>query len=168
MTVRERHDAPPALFSFGTLMDIDVLLRVTKLPGEAIGLRRAMLPNHRQRQVLGESFPVVQPLAGAMTEGVLIDGLTPQAIARIRFFEGDEYRLDEIAVQLPDGTTEPARYFADTERYRVADHAWDLQTWQRTEKALFLQRIDQYMPLYGTMSATEADAYWLASASDNP
>lgn len=148
------------LFSFGTLMDADILATVSGQPLSALHCEAAGVSGYAQREVVGQDFPVLVEDARATTTGVIISGLNELALDRILFFEGDEYRLQDIDVQSESGQTVACQYFTDTAVYDVRDTPWDFDAWQMREKADFLIRTRNFMTLYGRMSATDADAFW--------
>ena len=152
-------DSKP-LFSFGSLMDCDVLTCVSGQPLSELSIVAGTASGYVQRAVMDQSFPVLVSSTSALTTGVLISGLTDIAMDRILFFEGDEYELADITVETSNGEAVPCRYFQDTAVYEVSDHSWDFLHWQATEKAEFLVRTKRFMRLFGTMSATDADVFW--------
>lgn len=147
------------LFCFGTLMDTSVLALVSAQPLQELTVVPAMLRDHVQREVIGESFPVLVPEPGGTASGSLIHGLDETALERILFFEGDEYRLAPLTV-IVDGTSLEASHFEDANTYRTGERSWDLASWQTVHRAEFLTRAKAYMQLFGTMSKAEADAHW--------
>ena len=147
------------LFSFGTLMDDGVLELVSGQSRSDLHVEPVVLVDHVQREVIGESFPVLLPQPGGRAPGTLIFGLNQTAMQRILFFEGEEYALDALEVEL-DGRPVAACHFRDANTYRTGDRTWDLGTWQQSSRAEFLPRARRYMALYGTMSKREADAHW--------
>ncbi len=152
------------LFSYGSLMDADILRLVIGDEIESTSMRPAQLAGYRCVQLPNESFPVLQAEAGKIVQGQLIENLSALATDRIRFFEGDEYELEHCQVQTDAGARQ-ALYCADVTSPGELNVPWLLADWQREHKVLFSKRVENYMKLFGTMSATEADAYWLASAA---
>ena len=149
------------LFSYGSLMDADVLRIVIGPEYDAVVTSPAQLAGFRCVQYPTETFPILHAETRKLVDGLLIDGLSALAYQRILFFEGDEYELQSCLVQTHGGERE-ALYCADvTEPGELYDE-WTLARWQREHKAAFCVHVEQYMALFGTMSATEADQHWLA------
>lgn len=158
----------PPLFVFGTLMDKDVLKWVCGMDLSELELQPAVANGFKRRQVKGECFPVLVPSALGKVSGLLIGGLTPLALQRAQFFEGDEYQLQGIVVEgMPDSHSSllipgdiNAQYFADHQIYDIEDHDWSVHTWREQEKQDFMSRLTHYMTYFGSLSAAEADQYW--------
>ena len=156
------------LFVFGTLMDEDVLKWVSGMDLSELELQPAVANGFKRRQVKGECFPVLVPSAQAKVSGLLIGGLTPLALQRTQFFEGDEYYLEGIVVAgMPDSHSSlltpgdiNAQYFADHQVYDIENRDWSVHTWREQEKRDFMPRLTHYMTFFGSLSAAEADQYW--------
>ena len=140
-------------------MDPEILALVSGMPLSELDIRPATVIDHVQREVIGEVFPVLVPAPGQHADGFLIYGLSAQALDRILFFEGEEYRLEPLTVRLSDGL-HAARYFRDTAVYQISEHSWDFDGWRIKERDEFIRRTNDYMALYNTMSAADADAHW--------
>lgn len=148
------------LFSFGTLMDTELLTTVCGQHLDTLELTPACVQDHVRRWVTDDHYPVLVPQLGSATTGLVIGGLTQEALNRIVFFEGEEFELSPLAVQRADGTMLSVQYFADTNRKVISDSEWTLEQWQRSTKPDTMVRVARYMQCYGKMSAEEADAYW--------
>ncbi|MFT5896468.1 MAG: hypothetical protein ACI8VW_003351 [bacterium] len=149
-----------ALFSFGTLMDTDLLPLVCEQAMGTLVLETAVVPDRSRRWVLDDHYPVLVKEQGRTTEGLIIRGLKEVALNRIIFFEGEEFNLEPLSVQKANGDWEQVQYFADTNLKEISTWEWTLSEWQQTTKADTLNRIIRYMQCYGKMSIAEADAYW--------
>ena len=141
-------------------MDTELLPLVSEQALDSLTLQQATVPDHRRRWVLDDHYPVLVPAHGETTRGLVIRGLTEEALNRIIFFEGEEFSLSPIDVQLDNGSWEAVSYFADNHRKEISDSDWSLEEWQRTTKADTMPRVARYMKCYGKMSRAEADAYW--------
>lgn len=149
-----------SLFVFGSLMDPQVLSLVSGMSESALELVPATVQGYRQGEVVEESYPVLVACKSAQTEGLLINGLSSLALQRILFFEGDEYQLQPIDTVTASGQPVAAHYFCDAGVYTVRDTSWDFALWQQIHKASFIEASRQYMALFGTMTAAQADAHW--------
>ena len=149
-----------ALFTFGTLMDPDVLGIVSQQDLSTLVRETARVDNHVRRWVLDDHYPVLVASPGNHTCGLIIRGLQDEAMSRIEFFEGDEFTLRTLSVENARGELEEVCYFADNERHRISDEEWLLELWQVSTKPATLPRVERYMGCYGKMTTTEADAYW--------
>ena len=151
---------PPDLFSFGTLMDTELLPLVCQQDIQTLTLEPATVQNQARRWVIDDHYPVLVPELGSVTHGLIIRGLEPEALKRIVFIEGEEFEVQPLEVVRSDGQVENVQYFADTHRKTISDTEWSLEEWQRTTKADTLVRLARYMQCYGNMTPAEADAYW--------
>jgi len=155
------------LFVFGTLMDDEVLAAVSGMSLSDLQLNPAVATGFMRRLVLGESFPVLVPTADEKVSGLLIEGLSQEALDRCSFFEGDEYRLQDLQVErLPDSHSHlisgvvDAVYFADTDIYELDAKDWSIERWRIDDKPDFIPRLNHYMSFFGKLSTTEADKHW--------
>lgn len=149
-----------ALFSFGTLMDTELLELVCEQAVSTLQIEPAEVRDHVRRWVIDDHYPVLVPEPGSHTQGLIIRGLSEIAMDRIVFFEGEEFTVQPIEVVRESGELEGVEYFADNHRKNISDTDWSLPEWQRTTKPDTLQRVVVYMACYGKMSPAEADAYW--------
>lgn len=148
------------LFTFGTLMDPDVLGLVAQQDLSTLDIEPATVPDHVRRWVLDDHYPVLVSSPGSSTSGLIIRGLQDEAMRRIEFFEGDEFSLRTLRVENARQLPEEVCYFADNQRQCISDTEWLLEEWQQSTKPATLPRVERYMQCYGTMTTAEADAYW--------
>lgn len=148
------------LFSFGTLMDTDLLELVCEQALSELQLEPATLNDFKPCWVENDHFPVLVSERGAVTNGVIIRGLSELAQQRIIFFEGGEFAVNTLMVVNSAGLAETVNYFADTQRLLISERVWLLNDWQQLTKADTLPRVQRYMQCFGKMSIDEADAYW--------
>ena len=148
------------LFSFGTLMDADLLQLVCGHDTSSIVREPAVVSDYVPLWVRDDHYPVLVARPGANTSGIILRNLSPQALDRIVFFEGGEFTVQQIDVTSASGIVERVPYFADNVHQGVSDVVWRLEHWQQTTKPDTLPRVERYMQCYGKMSVDEADAYW--------
>lgn len=149
-----------ALFSFGTLMDAELLELVCQQSMETLVLEPAKVIDHARRWVIDDHYPVLLPEKGRDTQGLIIRGLNDESLERIVFFEGEEFTVQLIDVLRENDQSETVKHFADNHRKVISDSDWSMEQWQRTTKPDTMPRVHRYMQCYGRMSAAEADAYW--------
>ena len=164
MTKDGRDERPPPrapLFAFGTLMDPDVLALVCDVEPGRFRTEPARAEDSARRWVVDDHYPVRVAAAGESLPGLLVHGLDDESLARIEFFEGEEFVLAPLLVRrASDGAPIEARHFAHTGRKAVAEAPWELADWQASTKADTLPRVRRYMACFGRMSVVEADAHW--------
>lgn len=141
-------------------MDAQVLQLVSAQAVDTLVTEPADVAGHARRWVLDDHYPVLVADAACRTSGLIIRGLEPEAMQRIEFFEGEEFSLELMHVERPDGHVERVSYFSSNHRHPVSDREWLLEEWQQTTRQHTLPRIERYMQCYGRMSIAEADAYW--------
>ena len=130
------------LFFYGTLIDDEVRRLVV---GAAVAVTSARVIGFRRVVVAGRDYPMLRHRAGRRVEGVLTGPLAPEAIRRLRFYEGREYRLRPIQVECgPEGRVTAAAFFCPPGV--AADHReWRLDQWRRRGKRAALRRIAALM-----------------------
>jgi len=158
----DRPDHP--LFVFGTLRDPLVLALVLAREAQSVTVREAWLHGHVTVHLPGESYPVLEPRHGARAPGLLLEALDGEDMARIAFFEGEEYAFEHATVVAPDAGEVVALLCAERSQRTGARPRWRLEDWQREHRESFLLAAQRYMALYGRMSVEEADALWISFA----
>lgn len=148
------------LFSFGTLMDAELLVAVTGNTNDGVRREPAVVDDYVALWVVNDDYPVLVPRSGACTQGMIIRGLTTEALDRIVFFEGGEFNVEQLQVINSNGSPECVSYFADTNIKQASERIWTLEQWQQATKADTMVRVERYMQCFGKMSIDEADAYW--------
>lgn len=112
-------------FFYGTLCHAPLLRAVL---GRAVPLRPARLPGHRVHWAAGQAFPLIVAADGATAAGLLAEGLGPEDVARLDFYEGG-FGYDTRAVTVDAGAAVTARvYVAEPGRW-TPGAAWNLDAW---------------------------------------
>ena len=146
----------PALFFYGTLRHRPLLDLVLGPAGASrLRLMPARLRDHAARWVAGECFPMIGAEPGAEAEGVLAEGLWPEDLARIAFYEGGHlYAPLEVEVETAAGCA-PARAFFPEAGGWTAGAPFDLGHWEARWSAITLHAAAEYMASYGRLSGGE-------------
>lgn len=138
-------------FFYGTLCYGPLLEHV--LAGEPYSARPAELSDYRAHWVKGQSFPMLVPETGAQTTGVLVEGLSAQAKARLCFYEaGFDYDLRDLTVSTQTGDV-PAQVFFARDLPWGPEGLWDLSEWVRQWGAITLEAACEVMSYYGVETA---------------
>ncbi len=150
-------------FFFGSLMDQEVLEIVvgrTVLENEMIV---AELPGYRRISVANESYPALAHTPNQVVEGVLIESLDASEALRIMYFEGEEYKPEEVQLRLKNQKPVSAFCFLPTPDLKVLDLEWDFDKWRQDHLNDFLHLSEEWMSSYGKLDFAEVNAQWLAS-----
>ena len=142
------------LFFYGTLRHEALLETVLGDAGVA-ALRPAQLPGYRAYWADGHGFPFLTQEPGGQAIGLLAEGLSDDAIARLDFYEGGfGYGLHPVTVQTDHGPVAAQVWLVPDGTYdRGAP--FDLDDWARRRAALNVRAAAEVMGLYGTRSAAE-------------
>lgn len=153
-------DATLPYFFFGTLMDADVLGVVLGRVVLDRELEPAILDGFERLRVRGERYPTLRPRPDGHLNGILISGLTAQEISRITFYEGEEYRLSEITLEVIGRGRQTVLTFMANVPFD-ADGVWDFASWQADEKIEHLAAARAFMGYFGLVDGAESsDARW--------
>jgi ADP-ribose pyrophosphatase len=146
---------PAPLFFYGTLRHRPLLDLVLGPAGAArVRLTPARLPGHAARWVAGECFPMIRAEDGA-AEGVLAEGLLPEDIARLEFYEGGHlYGLRGVTVETAAGPAR-ARVFFPAPGAWAAGGAFSLDDWVARWGAVTLGAAAEFMAGWGRFPASE-------------
>ncbi|RPB26935.1 hypothetical protein L211DRAFT_819835 [Terfezia boudieri ATCC MYA-4762] len=105
--VGEEHEPVPPCFFYGTLMALPVLYNVVYHSPEPpehminhLTVRPAILKDHRRRLVLYCEYPGLTAHPGSQVAGSFVCGLTKANLRELHRFEGREYELVPIKVDV--------------------------------------------------------------------
>ncbi len=91
---------------------------------------QAKLPDHEVRWTKGAHFPAIRRNPGMVTTGILLDGTTADARARLDYYSaGFGYELREITVEVDRAEHRAEAYFP-VELHEVG-RPWSLEEWAR-------------------------------------
>lgn len=142
-----------SLFLYGTLLHGPLLEAVLGRPSKT---RRAHLRDHSVHAVAGEPFPMIQPDPGTAAEGVLLEGLSEQDLARLDFYEGAYgFNLGTVSVIAGAATAEAHAYYPEAGLWQ-ADGPWDLSAWVEEWGAVTAKAAVEFMALHGSHSPQDA------------
>ena len=147
-------------FFFGSLMDRDVAEAVLGRALESGALTPAVLHGFVRLTVAEESYPALAPRAGGRVAGMLLRGVSRADLARLQFFESEEFTPQLLDVELASRERVRARVFVASESLRVGEQAWDYRRWLREEKADFLALTRQWMAEFGRRESHELEESW--------
>ncbi|MEL6677194.1 MAG: NUDIX domain-containing protein [Pseudomonadota bacterium] len=148
------------LFFYGSLCDAEV--RGLVLGPEAAGTTscRAVLHDHVLRPVVGEDYPTVVPQAGSEAPGLVVEGLSEEALRRLRYFEDDgDFHLRAVEV-VTDAGPVSAQVFENHRQTADPDVVWTLSAWHATAQPAFVEATRELMAHYGTLRAETVDGVW--------
>jgi len=148
------------IFFFGSLMDRDFLGLVLGRDVSALQLEPAVLRGFQRRRARGETFPVLVPHPGGEVVGVVIEGVSPDEVGRLCYYETPDYALHPFPVETAAARS-PAHVFIATSRLDAEDVQWEFEAWVATEKPLGLILAEDLMRHYdlGT-PLSEIDRLW--------
>ncbi len=142
-----------SLFLYGTLLHGPLLETVVGRPVQA---RPAHLADHSVRAVRAEPFPMIVRDPGAAADGVLLEGLSPEDLARLDFYEGAYgFTLSEVQVAAGAGAEKAQVYFPNAGAWQ-ADGPWDLAAWVADWGAVTAKAAVEFMALHGGHTPEEA------------
>ena len=124
------------LFAYGTLMDAEIMIRVSGVAREGV---KAVLQNYIRRTVRGEVFPGIAARQGSRVDGILYPDLPPQALKRLDRFEGDLYVRTPVTVVSEGGRWIAAQAYAVADRFveRLSDEEWSFRRFLENDKEAF-------------------------------
>src|SRR3546814_1885667 len=126
-------------------------------PLDAGATAPGLLHGYRRRKGEGENYPGLAPYPGGRVEGLLVDGLTPDEIDRLRFFEGGEYALRPLPVTDAEGRPADAHAYLSTGILKDTGEPWHLGAWAATEKPRALVHAEELMALHGLITVAEME-----------
>lgn len=146
----------PDMFFYGTLRHLPLLEMVLGRAVLTLNVKAVQLPDHAVYWVKDEPFPMIQPLNGATADGLLVQGLTEEDVARLQFYEGGfDFGLTAIIVQSPIADPVHAQmFFCDPDAWQ-AGAEWSLADWQGKWGAVSVRAAAEVMAYYGRYNPQE-------------
>jgi hypothetical protein len=136
-------------FFYGTLLDPDVRALVMGTgapaalePATLVGWRRLTHPN--------ATYPMIVPAADVTVAGAIARDLAPPAVSRLIVYEGTDYTIAAVEVQLRDGGAVAAELFVPAGRVVGTGKPWDLAAWQRRHKRRYIAHMKAEGPVAPT------------------
>ena len=135
------------IFTYGSLLFPSVMKAVT---GRDFAFKKARLSGFARFKVIGESYPGLTPLEGAVTEGILHLDVDALSLRRLDDFEGEMYERTEILADLFDGESLIAQTYLIRPQYRdrLSSYPWDPEHFEKTD-------LLQFMATYGGFHRTD-------------
>jgi len=135
------------IFTYGSLMFPSVMKAVT---GREFSSRNARVKNHARFKVIGESYPGLTPLEGAVTEGVLYLDVDAFSVKRLDDFEGELYERAGISADALDGESLMAQTYLIKPQYRdrLSSEPWHPEHFEKAD-------LIDFMASYGGFNRTD-------------
>ncbi len=115
----------------------------------------AVLPDHQVLWVDGASFPMIRAAKNRRAPGLLVQGLSDEALARLNFYEGGfAYDLADVQVEAVGGAESAQVYFPEPGLWPPGA-PWSLSEWQRDWADITLHAAREVMSYYGKLDAGE-------------
>lgn len=143
-----------SLFFYGSLAHRPLLEVVL---GRAVGAaeaKTASLADFASFWVKGQAYPMLLAHKGAVANGLLVSGLSPQDLARLDFYEGGfAYCLKPLMINTANGPEQADVYFPKDELSRGAP--WHLPDWQAEWGDFTTRAATEAMGYFGQIDADE-------------
>ncbi len=150
-----------AIFLYGSLMDPEVRQYVFADSISDRQIQPARAQNFQTFTYPGETFPVLSACEGYSVEGEVLLSPSPEALERMAFYEGDEYGMASLEVQLNSGQQLLAHYNQANDESLPLTDIWCFRRWQQTERDTLVQMCKRYMErCWGKMTIEQADLVW--------
>ena len=135
-------DGLRTMFFFGSMRDRDVLEAILGRPLPASSVP-VVLKDHAAMKVKDAEYPALKFAPGEMCFGQVMGGLTPTDLARIAFWEDNEYGLATMPVYDLDEQPTDALVYATTV-HTVSNEPWDFVAFQKGVPA-YLDEVHKWM-----------------------
>ncbi|MEP6064520.1 MAG: NUDIX domain-containing protein [Paracoccaceae bacterium] len=143
------------LFLYGTLRHIPLLEIVLGRTAEGYTVNDDELSDFSVAQVVNGDFPALISAPGETAKGLLVSGLTQDALARLNFYEGGfDYELQERT--LTSGMS--AMVYLPPTSIVTNEFAWDFHGWEDHWAPIICEAAHEAMSLFGKVSADELTA----------
>lgn len=142
------------LFIFGTLLHLPLLEVVSGDPDVASRIVWAVRPGYRVSRVNGQVFPMIHADPDGVAEGIVVEGLDADALARLDYYEkAFGYDRVEFAVLDGDQTSRMVTaYLPEADRWQPAED-WDREGWISRYGAITTRTAHEAMSVMHEMPA---------------
>ena len=120
-----------ALFTYGSLMDADILHLVLGKNYQAFA---ALLRGYRRARMMGQSYPAVVPAQDHSVSGTLYDELEKHDFLKLDRFEGEMYK--RVEVDISSCHVKSAFVYVLKEKYvaYLSNQEWSFEDFLKTDK----------------------------------
>lgn len=118
------------LFLFGTLLHVPLLQVVSGDKDIAARMRWVVRPGYRVARVAGQVFPMMQADPDGVAEGVILEGLDEDTLARLDYYE-KAFGYDRASFTVFDEeqrARQVTAYLPEPDRWQPAED-WDREDW---------------------------------------
>ncbi|SLN39549.1 ADP-ribose pyrophosphatase [Falsiruegeria litorea R37] len=144
------------LFFYGTLRYVPLLELVLDRPADHINLTQAELHGYGAYAVKDQIFPMVDKGEGRVTHGLLVQGLTPEDIDRLIYYEGGfDYDLHRLPLRTASGEMVEAEVFIPAPGLWEPSTPWSLDDWAADWGELTVLAAEEVMSHYGSLPASD-------------
>ncbi|MEP2530433.1 NUDIX domain-containing protein [Shimia sp.] len=142
-----------SLFFYGTLRHVPLLSVVL---GRHVEGQAGVFPDHEVMAVRGEIFPMIRS-GGSGANGILVEGLSDEDIARLRFYEGGfDYDLEEVTVTVVAREVVTKVFFSEPGFWQP-DGPWSLSHWQEKHGEWSVLGAVEEMSYFGQRTRSDVD-----------
>ncbi|WP_164658929.1 NUDIX domain-containing protein [Tropicibacter sp. Alg240-R139] len=146
------------LFFYGTLRYVPLLELVLGRTADHIKLTQAELHGYGAYAVRHQIFPMVDKGEGRVTKGLLVQGLTPEDIDRLIYYEGGfDYDLHRLPLRTDRGEHVVAEVFLPVPGLWEPSTPWSLKDWAADWGELTILAAEEVMSHYGHLPASEIE-----------
>ena len=120
------------LFFYGTLLDAGIRTRVLSRTLSPRSMTDAILFDHVREHVAGRAYPMLVRRQGCAVDGLLVRGLSPRDLDRLKAYEGPEYDLAPVTVQAGSRRIAAQAYMA-APGIMSDGRLWTLEHWRHSQ-----------------------------------
>ena len=124
------------LFAYGTLMDSEIMTRVS---GTSHRSRKATLPRYVRKRVRGEVYPAITGHSDGSVDGIIYYHVSSEAFDRLDRFEGALYTRRKVIVACGNGNHVAAQTYVISPRaaHLLSREDWSYEHFLRHDKPFF-------------------------------
>ena len=147
------------LFFFGSLISEEMMEIVLGHSIKKLVYHEAILNGYSLQKVKDENYPALFKNQEAKVNGVLVKGLNQMDIKRIQFFEGEDYNLNKMTVEV-SGNVEHALICCETNNISTSEEKWVFEEWNKSTKYLDIEVAKIHMSYYDKLSSRQIEDIW--------
>lgn len=141
-------------------MDPELLEAVLGRKTDTLKTAPAWLSGYVAQRAAGYPFPTLIEDRRGRVDGVIVQGLSEEDVARIAYFEDEEYAPGVVDVATAESEI-AAQAFLATPRLQSSGEAWSFETWRKHDRPLVLAITRKMMTEhYGVTPISGVDAVW--------
>ena len=127
-----------ALFVYGTLCFPEIIENLT---GKTFHSKQAILKGYERKRVKNADYPAIVKNDNSEVKGILFLDVDDRSIQIINFYEGDDYRSEEMEINTSDGFVKAKVFVWNSDYDELEDTDWSLIEFLKKSLNIYVEKV---------------------------